>query len=177
MISFFDASRWLLVWCKFMYGLMSWNSSLISNLPHIYVLFFCIWLLCFSLLVSLITKYLKYLFFSISISDSDNKCFHYWPFSRFIHSVFLSHRATIIKEITVTMETHGLSVDHRHVMLLADLMTCRGQVLGITRHGLSKMKESVLMLASVCCIAFRVVIQYFLDAFIFNPVMPSKKIV
>lgn len=57
-------------------------------------------------------------------------------------------RATIIKEITVTMETHGLSVDHRHVMLLADLMTCRGQVLGITRHGLSKMKESVLMLAS-----------------------------
>lgn len=47
------------------------------------------------------------------------------------------------------METHGLSVDRRHVMLLADLMTCRGQVLGITRHGLSKMKESVLMLASV----------------------------
>ncbi|XP_076056979.1 RNA polymerase III subunit A [Oratosquilla oratoria] len=57
-------------------------------------------------------------------------------------------RATIIREITVTMETHGLSVDHRHIMLLADLMTCRGQVLGITRHGLSKMKESVLMLAS-----------------------------
>ncbi|KAK8379693.1 hypothetical protein O3P69_019586 [Scylla paramamosain] len=57
-------------------------------------------------------------------------------------------RATIIHEITVTMETHGLSVDKRHVMLLADLMTCRGQVLGITRHGLSKMKESVLMLAS-----------------------------
>lgn len=77
----------------------------------------------------------------------------------------------------MTMETHGLSVDHRHVMLLADLMTCRGQVLGITRHGLSKMKESVLMLASVCCIAFRVVFKYFLDAFIFNPVMPSKKIV
>nr|XP_053626479.1 DNA-directed RNA polymerase III subunit RPC1-like isoform X1 [Cherax quadricarinatus] len=60
----------------------------------------------------------------------------------------LISRATIIKEITITMETHGLSVDRRHVMLLADLMTCRGQVLGITRHGLSKMKESVLMLAS-----------------------------
>jgi hypothetical protein len=27
-------------------------------------------------------------------------------------------------------------------------MTCRGEVLGITRHGLAKMKESVLMLAS-----------------------------
>jgi DNA-directed RNA polymerase III subunit RPC1 len=33
-------------------------------------------------------------------------------------------------------------------MLVADLMTCRGEVLGITRHGLAKMKESVLMLAS-----------------------------
>ena len=27
-------------------------------------------------------------------------------------------------------------------------MSCRGEVLGITRHGLAKMKESVLMLAS-----------------------------
>lgn len=34
-------------------------------------------------------------------------------------------------------------------MLLADLMTSRGEVLGITRHGLVKMKESVLNLASV----------------------------
>nr|XP_053634315.1 DNA-directed RNA polymerase III subunit RPC1-like [Cherax quadricarinatus] len=46
------------------------------------------------------------------------------------------------------METHGLSVDHRHVMLLADLMTSTGKVLGITRYGLSKMKASVLTLAS-----------------------------
>lgn len=57
-------------------------------------------------------------------------------------------RRTIITEITTTMDSHGLKVDKRHIMLLADLMTCRGQVLGITRHGLSKMKESVLMLAS-----------------------------
>ena len=34
-------------------------------------------------------------------------------------------------------------------MLLADLMCSRGEVLGITRYGLAKMKESVLMLASV----------------------------
>jgi len=57
-------------------------------------------------------------------------------------------RKTIISEITYTMESHGMSIDIRHVMLLADLMTCRGEVLGITRHGLAKMKESVLMLAS-----------------------------
>ncbi|CAG0896236.1 unnamed protein product, partial [Darwinula stevensoni] len=57
-------------------------------------------------------------------------------------------RTTIIKEIQNTMEHHGMNIDQRHVMLLADLMTFKGEVLGITRHGLAKMKESVLMLAS-----------------------------
>jgi DNA-directed RNA polymerase III subunit RPC1 len=57
-------------------------------------------------------------------------------------------RTTIINEIVYTMTTHGMSIDIRHVMLLADLMTFKGEVLGITRGGLAKMKESVLMLAS-----------------------------
>lgn len=47
------------------------------------------------------------------------------------------------------MRLHGMSIDRRHVALLADLMSCRGEILGITRHGLAKMKESVLLLASV----------------------------
>ncbi len=33
-------------------------------------------------------------------------------------------------------------------MLLADVMTYLGEVLGITRFGIGKMKDSVLMLAS-----------------------------
>ena len=33
-------------------------------------------------------------------------------------------------------------------MLLADLMTFKGDILGITRFGIAKMKDSVLMLAS-----------------------------
>lgn len=49
----------------------------------------------------------------------------------------------------MVMENHGMSIDRRHIMLLADLMTSRGEVLGITRQGLVKMKESVLNLASV----------------------------
>jgi DNA-directed RNA polymerase III subunit RPC1 len=57
-------------------------------------------------------------------------------------------RATIIQEIQTTMESHGLTVDPRHVQLLADVMSYRGQILGITRHGIAKMKSSVLMLAS-----------------------------
>lgn len=57
-------------------------------------------------------------------------------------------RSTIINEINYTMSSHGMSIDVRHVMLLGDLMTFKGEVLGITRGGLAKMKESVLMLAS-----------------------------
>merc|ERR1712223_439975 len=57
-------------------------------------------------------------------------------------------KTTIIEEVKYTMESHGMSIDIRHIQLLADLMTCRGEVLGITRHGMAKMKESVLMLAS-----------------------------
>ncbi|KAJ0719736.1 putative DNA-directed RNA polymerase [Helianthus annuus] len=34
------------------------------------------------------------------------------------------------------------------MMLLADVMTYKGEILGMTRFGIQKMKESVLMLAS-----------------------------
>jgi DNA-directed RNA polymerase III subunit RPC1 len=57
-------------------------------------------------------------------------------------------RTSIMHEINTTMESHGLYVDPRHMALLADIMTYRGEVLGITRFGIAKMKESVLMLAS-----------------------------
>ena len=57
-------------------------------------------------------------------------------------------RSTIISQIQDTMSKHGMTIDTRHVMLLADIMTYKGDVLGITRFGISKMKDSVLMLAS-----------------------------
>ncbi|XP_018403555.1 PREDICTED: DNA-directed RNA polymerase III subunit RPC1 [Cyphomyrmex costatus] len=57
-------------------------------------------------------------------------------------------RTTIMSEIKSVMENHGISIDYRHLMLLADLMTSTGKVLGITRDGLAKMKESILNLAS-----------------------------
>lgn len=57
-------------------------------------------------------------------------------------------RRTIINEIEYTMSQHGMYIDPRHIMLLGDVMTYKGQVLGITRFGVSKMKDSVLMLAS-----------------------------
>ncbi|WVR08988.1 hypothetical protein IAU60_006048 [Kwoniella sp. DSM 27419] len=57
-------------------------------------------------------------------------------------------RQTIYNEIQTTMKSHGMSIDPRHVMLLGDVMTYKGEVLGITRFGVQKMKDSVLMLAS-----------------------------
>ena len=77
-------------------------------------------------------------------------------------------RNRIIYEFQYTMgDSFGLKIDPRHMMLLADLMCFKGevqkieahfparfhvdtqeQVLGITRFGIAKLKESVLMLAS-----------------------------
>lgn len=55
-------------------------------------------------------------------------------------------RMTIIKEISSVMG--GMDIDPRHMQLLADVMTYKGDVLGITRFGLAKMRDSVLQLAS-----------------------------
>ena len=55
-------------------------------------------------------------------------------------------RTTIISEIGEVMG--DMDIDPRHMQLLADVMTYKGEVLGITRFGLSKMKDSVLQLAS-----------------------------
>ncbi|KAL2045875.1 hypothetical protein ABVK25_011978 [Lepraria finkii] len=55
-------------------------------------------------------------------------------------------RSTIIREIQIV--TRDLSIDPRHMYLLADVMTYKGEVLGSTRFGLAKMRDSVLQLAS-----------------------------
>jgi DNA-directed RNA polymerase III subunit RPC1 len=55
-------------------------------------------------------------------------------------------RTTIALEIGEVMGQ--MDIDPRHMQLLADVMTYKGEVLGITRFGLSKMRDSVLQLAS-----------------------------
>lgn len=57
-------------------------------------------------------------------------------------------RFMISSEINYIMTAYGITVDRRHLMLLSDVMTFKGEVLGITRFGVAKMRESVLMLAS-----------------------------
>jgi DNA-directed RNA polymerase III subunit RPC1 len=57
-------------------------------------------------------------------------------------------RTQISAEIENIMRAYGIGIDPRHLLLLSDVMTFKGEVLGITRFGVSKMRESVLMLAS-----------------------------
>ncbi|VDN16613.1 unnamed protein product [Dibothriocephalus latus] len=59
-------------------------------------------------------------------------------------------RRVVMEELLAVMEGHGVEVNIRHVMLLADLMTNRGEVYGYQRSGMAKGKNSVLCLASVC---------------------------
>jgi len=46
------------------------------------------------------------------------------------------------------MREDSLDIDSRHMQLLKDIMTFKGDVLGITRFGLAKMRDSTLQLAS-----------------------------
>ncbi|KAF2683170.1 beta and beta-prime subunits of DNA dependent RNA-polymerase [Lentithecium fluviatile CBS 122367] len=55
-------------------------------------------------------------------------------------------RATIVREIGSVMD--NMDIDPRHMQLLADVMTFKGEVYGITRFGLQKTRDSVLQLAS-----------------------------
>ncbi|RMZ73775.1 hypothetical protein GMOD_00004566 [Pyrenophora seminiperda CCB06] len=55
-------------------------------------------------------------------------------------------RATIVREIGDVMG--NMDIDPRHMQLLADVMTFKGEVFGITRFGLQKTRDSVLQLAS-----------------------------
>jgi DNA-directed RNA polymerase III subunit RPC1 len=57
-------------------------------------------------------------------------------------------RTQVSAEISNIMTAYGIGIDSRHLLLLSDIMTFKGEVLGITRFGVSKMRESVLMLAS-----------------------------
>jgi DNA-directed RNA polymerase subunit A' len=57
-------------------------------------------------------------------------------------------RTALVREITNTLEEQGLEVDIRHIMLVADLMTSKGYLQQIGRHGIAGTKTSVLARAA-----------------------------
>jgi len=68
-------------------------------------------------------------------------------------------RNSIIEEAMSTLREQGLTVDVRHIMLVADMMTVDGEVKQIGRHGIAGEKTSVLSRA-----AFEVTVNHLLDA-------------
>ncbi|MBI5224030.1 DNA-directed RNA polymerase subunit A'' [Candidatus Micrarchaeota archaeon] len=72
-------------------------------------------------------------------------------------------RKAIIKEINDVMDLQKLSVDIRHIMLIADAMTTCGQIKPIGRHGLSGEKVGVLGRA-----AFEETIKHLINASAFG---------
>ena len=57
-------------------------------------------------------------------------------------------RQLIISEVYKVIESQGLNVDIRHIMLVADTMCNNGAIEGITRYGVVSRKSSVLARAS-----------------------------
>jgi len=57
-------------------------------------------------------------------------------------------RQSIINEMLAVIDSQGLAVDVRHIMLVADTMTVNGTVKGVTRYGVVSEKSSVLARAS-----------------------------
>lgn len=68
-------------------------------------------------------------------------------------------RQSILNELSLVIEGNGSYVNHRHMSLLADVMTVKGYLTGITRHGVSRQSTSALKRAS-----FEETVDVLLDA-------------
>ncbi len=68
-------------------------------------------------------------------------------------------RRAIINEVKKVMNQQGLDIDKRHVMLIADAMTYKGDIKGATRMGIISEKSSILARAS-----FETPIKQFVNA-------------
>jgi DNA-directed RNA polymerase II subunit RPB1 len=54
-------------------------------------------------------------------------------------------RASVLKEIRHVIERDGSYVNYRHLAMLVDVMTSRGSLMSITRHGINRTEGSALM--------------------------------
>ncbi|KZF22033.1 DNA-directed RNA polymerase II largest subunit [Xylona heveae TC161] len=57
-------------------------------------------------------------------------------------------RAALLQELTQVLAFDGSYVNHRHLALLVDVMTSRGHLMAITRHGINRADTGALMRCS-----------------------------
>jgi DNA-directed RNA polymerase II subunit RPB1 len=68
-------------------------------------------------------------------------------------------RAALMRELTQVLAFDGSYVNHRHLALLVDVMTSRGHLMAITRHGINRADTGALMRCS-----FEETVEILLDA-------------
>jgi DNA-directed RNA polymerase subunit A" len=78
-------------------------------------------------------------------------------------------RNLIIEEVNGTLQNVGLTVDLRHIFLIADAMCLDGTIRGIGRYGLSGEADSVLARAS-----FEVPLKHLIEAGLYHESDPFK---
>lgn len=81
-------------------------------------------------------------------------------------------RQSIINELVKVIETQGLNVDLRHIMLVADTMCLSGSIKGVTRYGVVGDKASVLARAS-----FETPIKHIIQASLAGELDPLNSVV
>ena len=57
-------------------------------------------------------------------------------------------RASLLKEVRAVIEFDGAYVNYRHLAMLCDVMTFRGHIMSITRHGINRNETGPLMRSS-----------------------------
>jgi DNA-directed RNA polymerase subunit A" len=81
-------------------------------------------------------------------------------------------RQTILNEVMSVLNSQGLHIDIRHIMLVADTMCANGNIKGITRYGVVSEKASVLARAS-----FETSTKHLVDASLQGEVDPLNSVV
>lgn len=54
-------------------------------------------------------------------------------------------RKSVEKEMNTVLQFYGLYVNYRHLALLCDVMTAKGHLMAITRHGINRQDTGALM--------------------------------
>jgi hypothetical protein len=57
-------------------------------------------------------------------------------------------RKSVEKEMNTVLQFYGLYVNYRHLALLCDVMTAKGHLMAITRHGINRQDTGALMRCS-----------------------------
>ncbi|XP_050438042.1 DNA-directed RNA polymerase II subunit RPB1-like [Adelges cooleyi] len=78
-------------------------------------------------------------------------------------------RKSVEKEMNTVLQFYGLYVNYRHLALLCDVMTAKGHLMAITRHGINRQDTGVLMKCS-----FEETVEVLLDAALHGEVDPMK---